>query len=401
MKTLIKNAHLLDKNGVREGQVLIEDGKIKKIYKKDARVRAKADEVIDAQGLTLMPGFIDTHCHLRDPGLTYKEDLHTGLRAAAKGGFTTVCPMANTRPVTDTREKVEEIQRRAALEGLGDIIQVCAVTKDFSEDNLVDFEDAVQATRLFSNDGKNIDSEETMREALRASKELDFILSVHEEPETETVARDIALLREEGGHLHISHISKKDTLDLIRKAKEEGLDITCEVTPHHLYASALEYRVHPPFRTWTDRRALIEGVGDGTIDCFGTDHAPHSEEDKKNGAPGLINFETAFSMYNTVLEQNGVKKERLSDAMSAAPARRLGLNQGLLEPGKDADLVLVDFDEEWRVEPKKFESKSANTPFAGKWLKGKVKKTIKDGQIIYDDGREDIFKPKTGNMCDV
>lgn len=393
MKTLIRGAKLLDKDGERTGSILIDNGKIRRVYKPGARIRAKYDEVIDADGLTVMPGMIDTHCHLRDPGLTWKEDLHTGLRAAAKGGFTTVFPMANTNPVTDSKEKLEDINRRAREVGLTEVRQVCALTEDFGPDKCVDFESTRPLTRAYSNDGKNVDNVDRMIEGLEASTEYDFILMCHEQPETKTVLRDIDLLREHGGHLHICHISKKDTLDAIRAAKDEGLDITCEVTPHHVYASGIEYRVHPPFRTWNDRRALIEGLRDGTIDTFGTDHAPHSDEDKKNGSPGLINFETAFAMYRTVFDKNNIPMERFSEMASFTPAKRLGMKAGLIKDGYPADLIFVDLDQEWRVEPKEFESKSRNTPFAGKWLKGQVVRTMKDGQIIYDRDDEEKFHP--------
>ena len=393
MKTLITNAVLTDAGGTRDGKVLIRDGRIEKVYKPGSRIRAKYDSEIDAGGLTLMPGFIDTHSHLRDPGLTYKEDLTTGLRAAVKGGFTTVTAMANTKPVTDTAEKVADIKSRAKEVGLADVNQVCALTKDFGSRECVDFPSVVAETRSISIDGHNVDDAEAMAEGLRASQEYDFILMCHEEPETETVVRDIGLLRENGGHLHICHISKKATLDAIAEAKKEGLDITCEVTPHHLYASGLEYRVHPPFRTWNDRRALIAGCAAGTIDTLGTDHAPHSEEDKAAGSPGINNYETAFGMYHTVFSKAGIPLSRLSEMASAKPAQRLGMKAGLIKEGYPADLVLVDPSEEWQIRPKAFVSKSHNTPFGGDWILGRVHKTIKSGQVVYDAEAEEPFNP--------
>jgi Dihydroorotase and related cyclic amidohydrolases len=193
------------------------------------------------------------------------------------------------------------------------------------------------------------------------------------------------LLEEIGGHLHVCHISKKVTLDLIVEAKEKGLDVTCEVTPHHIFASAMDYKVNPPFRTYPDRRALIEGIKDGSIDMCGTDHAPHSEEDKLKGAPGINNFEMAFAMYFTVFDQNGIGLEKLSEMLSDAPAKRLGLKTGLIKERYPADLVLVDLNWEGKLNPKEFVSKSKNNPFGGETLKGKVMMTMVKGEIKYDD----------------
>lgn len=388
MKTLFTNCTLADADGVRPGQVLVEDGTIKKVYAGTARVRAKIDARVDCAGLTLMPGFVDTHCHLRDPGLTYKEDLNTGLHAAVKGGFTTVTAMANTKPVTDSAEKVAAVVRRADALGLADVIQVCALTKDFGED-LTDLDAAADVTRVLSNDGRNVDDAALVAAGLEATKRHEhLILATHNQPETQTVVRDIEILREHGGRLHICHISKKDTLDAIAAAKADGLDITCEVTPHHLYASGNEYRVHPPFRTNADKRALIEGARDGLIDTCGTDHAPHSAEDKKNGAPGINNFETAFAMYHTVFVDNGIGLPRLSEMMSAAPARLLGLPGGMIRAGMPADFALVDTEKEWQVDPGAFVSKSRNTPFGRKWLRGQVVRTYKNGRCVYDGEEE-------------
>lgn len=389
MKTLITNVMLIDAEGQRKGKVLIDDdGKIKKVYKENGQVRTEHDREIDGQGKALMPGFIDMHCHLRDPGLTYKEDMDTGLHAAVKGGFTTVVAMANTKPVMDHAEGLKANLEKAGALNLAQLVQVCAVTKDFSDADLVDFEATRAYTNVYSNDGHNIDNADTMKKALEASRDHDFILATHCEPETETVERDIELLRKTpGAHLHVCHISKKATLDAIVAAKNEGLDITCEVTPHHVFASGIQYKVHPPFRTWIDRQALIEGCKNGTLDMCGTDHAPHSDEDKLKGAPGINNFETAFSMYYTVFKGAGIPAERLSQMLSDAPAQRLGVKAGLIKERYEADLVLVDLDADVQVEPKKFVSKSHNTPFGREWLKGRVLMTIKGGEVVYDYGQ--------------
>ncbi|MSS19456.1 dihydroorotase [Pseudoramibacter porci] len=389
MRLLFKNVTIVDGTGVRRGKVMTEDGKIRKVYKERGRVQTDYDREIDGAGKVLMPGFIDMHCHLRDPGLTYKEDLSTGLHAAAKGGFTTVCPMANTKPVMDTAEKVADNMKRGNALGLTEMIQVSAVTKDFSNFtfDLVDFGALSKVTPIFSNDGHNVDNPDVMRAAFKASAETGAVIATHNEPETETVVRDIEILKDyPGAKLHICHISKKATLDAIVAGKKQGLDITCEVTPHHVYASGLSYRVHPPFRAWADRKALLEGALSGAIDCCGTDHAPHSDEDKLKGSPGINNFETAFAMYHTAFAAAGMDLVRLSQMMSQKPAERLGLKNGLIAETYPADLVLVDPDLEWQVDSSQFVSKSHNTPFDAKWLKGQVLLTVKGGRIIYDHG---------------
>jgi dihydroorotase len=385
MKTLIKNVEMVDADGRRFGKVLIEDGKIKKVYKEKGNVKSEYDQEIDGQGYLLMPGFIDMHCHLRDPGFEYKETMETGMQAALKGGFTTLVAMANTKPFMDEAALVKANLDKAEALQLCNMIQVAALTKEFNDSNLVDIESLRPLTNVFSNDGVSIMNPDMMVAGLKASTEHDFILLTHCQPETELVRRDVKLLEEIGGHLHVCHISKKDTLELIEEAKVKGLDITCEVTPHHIFASAMDYKVNPPFRTYPDRRALIEGIKAGVIDMCGTDHAPHSEEDKLKGAPGINNFEMAFAMYYTVFEQNGISLEKLSEMLSNAPAKRLGLKAGLIKERYPADLVLVDLNWEGKINPKEFVSKSKNNPFGGETLKGKVMMTMVKGEIKYDD----------------
>ncbi len=384
MKTLIKNIEIVDAFGRRPGKVMIEDDKILKVYK--GMVKRSYDQEIDGNGCVLMPGFIDMHCHLREPGFEYKETMETGMKAALKGGFTTVVAMANTNPILDREDLIQKNLDRSKALDLCDLIQVSALTKSFEDQEMVDFKAIRPLTPVFSNDGLSIFSDQCMIEGLKASIEHNFVLLTHCQPESELVARDIELLKEYGGHLHVCHISKKETLELIKKGKKMGLDITCEVTPHHLFASAMDYRVNPPFRTYPDRRALIEGIKEGMVDMCGTDHAPHSKEDKLQGAPGINNFEIAFAMYYNVFVNNDIPIEKLSEMISLAPAKRLGLKTGLIKDNYPADLVLVDLDWQGKINPKKFISKTNNNPFGNEELNGRVVMTIKKGDIKYDHG---------------
>jgi len=387
MKILIKNVEMVDATGRRLGKLLIEDGKIKKLYPEKENPNSEYDQEIDGRGNLLLPGFIDMHCHLRDPGYEYKETMETGMQAALKGGFTTLVAMANTNPIMDEAASLKANLDKAEGLRLCNLIQVAALTKAFNDMDLVDIKSLCPLTNVFSNDGVSILNPDIMVAGLKASTEYDFILLTHCQPETELVRRDIKLLEENGGHLHVCHISKKDTVELIREAKEKGLDISCEVTPHHIFAAAIDYKVNPPFRTYPDRYALIAGIKDGMIDMCGTDHAPHSEEDKLKGAPGINNFEIAFAMYYTVFDQNGISLEKLSDMLSNAPAKRLGIKAGLIKEGYPADLVLVDVNWEGKINPQEFVSKSKNNPFGGETLKGKVMMTMVKGEIKYDDNR--------------
>ncbi|MGL4606919.1 MAG: dihydroorotase [Eubacteriaceae bacterium] len=384
MKLLITNVEIVDKEGRRPGKVLIEDGKIKRVYKPKGQVKLEYDRTIDGKGFTLMPSFIDMHCHLRDPGFLEKETMETGMKAALKGGFTTLVAMANTKPIMDTDKAIENNLEKSKKLNLCELIQVSAITQNFGEEKMVDFQKIRPLTSVFSNDGVSIFNENIMIEGLKASTAFDFILATHCQPETTLVERDIKLLEKHGGHLHVCHISKKETLAAIEAGKEKGLDLTCEVTPHHLYASGLEYKVNPSFRTYSDRRALIEGIKNGVIDLCGTDHAPHTEEDKKKGAPGINNFEIAFSMYYTVFKQNNIPLERLSEMLSFSPGKRLGIKTGLIKENYPGDLVLVDENWEGKINPKEFVSKSKNNPFGNKTFNGKIMLTMMKGEIKYD-----------------
>ncbi|WP_427338012.1 dihydroorotase [Caloranaerobacter sp. DY30410] len=386
MNILINNVKIVDAKKVLHGSVLIEDGFIKRVFKADEDISLQKDtEIIEGKGFVLLPSFVDMHCHLRDPGYLYKEDLESGQKAALKGGYTTLCTMANTKPVCDSTLVLQYILDKSRKLNLCDIIQISALTKNLERKELVDFEEMLKYTKLFSDDGKTIFSEEIMKKALILSSKLKFRVLTHCQPEFEIVKRDLNLLKEVGGNLHICHISLKKTLDLIKEFKDANIKFTCEVTPHHIFGYELDYRVNPSFRKKEDVESLIEGIKQGYIDVIATDHAPHSLEDKRNGAPGISLIEVAFSMVYKVFYENGISLNKLSELMSYNPARILNLNCGLIEEGYEANLVLVDLDEEYQIDTNDFISKGKNNPFNGEKVLGKVKMTFKKGSVKYDN----------------
>ena len=383
-KLLIKNVKIIDSSMNFKGDLLIENGKISKIDSNINPTDIEGLKIIDGKNKILMPAFIDFHTHLRDPGLTHKEDLETGQKAALKGGFTVLCPMANTKPVCDNEQVMEYVLSKAKKLDLCDIKQVCAITENLEGEEIIDIEKMRTYTDLFSDDGYTLHNEKIMRDALILSKELDFKVLTHCQPEFDIVKRDLNMLKEAGGNLHICHISLKDTLDEIKKYKNDGYKFTCEVGPHHIFGYGLEYRVNPAFAEEEDMKHLIQGIKDGYIDMIGTDHAPHTKEDKEKGAPGISNIEVAFQMVNKVFNENNISLNKLSEMMSANPAKLLGLNQGLIKEGLRADLVIVDSEQEEVIDVSKFISKGKNNPFDGQKVRGKIIMTIRDGRVMYD-----------------
>ena len=396
MNLLIKNANVVDAYESFFGDILIIDGIITEIGKE---INKSEIDTIDAKGLTLMPSFIDTHAHFRDPGLTYKEDIESGSKAAAKGGYTGVCLMGNTNPICSTKEVVEYVRNRAKEIGLIDIHQCVSITENFggkSIEHLNAFDNDKELVAI-TDDGVGVMDSSVMMKAMEKAKKNNWIVMSHAEDKTFSkidmriaedlmTIRDLYLAKVTKARLHMAHVSTVDSIEAIRRAKKDGANVTCEVTPHHIGLTIEEsnYRVNPPIREKADVKAIIEGIKDGTVDCIGTDHAPHTEEDKEKGAPGMVGIETAFSIcYTELVKKNGVSINKLSELMSRNPSNILGMNKGSITIGKDGDLVLVDLNKEVVINKDKFASKGKNTPFDGKKYFGEVVMTIKSGKVIY------------------
>ncbi len=427
----IKNARIIDAvTGMDEiGDVAIVDnfiagaGKDLDIEEIKARYDVTESEIqtIDATGLVVAPGLVDTHVHFRDPGQTYKEDIESGAAAAARGGFTTVVCMANTKPVVDNIDTLKYIQEKGEKTPIH-VLQTATVTKGMAGKELVDMEALEEAGAAgFTDDGLPIMDEKILVQALKKAAELDLPVSLHEEDpefvkqagvnmgavseklgyggasrkaEDVMVARDVALALETDATLVIQHISSKNSVEFVRAAKKQGGDIHAEATPHHFTLTedaVLKYgtnaRMNPPVRTEEDRQAIIEGIKDGTIDMIVTDHAPHSKEEKDRdlaSAPsGIIGLETSLGLGIKSLVQPGhISLLKLMELMSKNPAELYRMIPGSFQVGRPADVVIFGENEEWKVES--FASKAENSPFIGWTLPGKVHYTICNGKIVYE-----------------
>lgn len=396
MNLLIKNVNVIDAFQNFFGDVYIEDGKIKEIGN---GIKKEDAHVIFGDNLTLMPSYIDTHAHFREPGLTYKEDIGTGSMAAVKGGYTAVCLMANTSPICSTKEVVEEVRNRAKEVNLIDIHQCVSITNNFDGKTLEHlnsfYED--KELRAISDDGVGVMDSSVMMKAMEIAKERNLIIMSHAEDKTFSkidmriaenlmTFRDVYLAKVTGARLHMAHVSTIEAINCIKEAKDSGANVTCEITPHHIALTTKEsnYRVNPPIREEEDVRAIINAIKLGVVDCIGTDHAPHTEEDKAKGAPGMVGLETAFSIcYTKLVKENKISLNKLSELMSKNPAEILRMNKGTISIGKDGDVVLVDLNKKIIVDKESFVSKGKNTPFHGMEYYGEVKFTIKGGRIVY------------------
>lgn len=393
MNLIIKNVKIVDSNKSEYGSIIIEKGFISNIENIED---LKDFEIIDGKGLTAMPSFVDTHAHFREPGFESKETIETGCKAAVKGGYTTVLLMGNTNPSCSTFKVISEIEKKAKAIGLVDIIQSGNITCDIQGTNIEHLNDISKATKFITDDGKGVMNDKIMMDAMLFAEKNNLTIVSHAENPyfTETdmrlaenmmTFRDIELCRITKGKLHLAHVSTKEALARIIEGKKEGLNLTFEVTPHHIFGDkTVEYKVNPPLREEEDIKAIIEAIKNGYVDSIGTDHAPHTEEDKENGAPGISGIETSFSICNTVLvRDNNISLNQLSSIMSEKPSKILGIKKGLIEEGYIGDLVLVDTELKYIIDSSKFLSKGKNTPFNGREVVGKVLMTIKNGEVVY------------------
>lgn len=421
-KILIKNGRVVDPANYIDGKkdILIEDGKIKKVA--DFIVEDEDTNVIDADEKAVMPGFIDLHVHLREPGFEYKETIETGSKAAARGGVTSICPMPNTKPVIDSPESVKDLLKRADCSPVHILpIGACTIGQEGKE--LADIEGMKDAGIVaLSEDGKSVMDSALFRKLLKEAARLDLPMFSHCEDkalveggvmnkgkkseelglpgitnsvEDVIVARDIIMSKEAGNRLHLCHCSTADSVVLVEMVKKQGLPVSAEVCPHHFTMSDDEitedngrFKMNPPLRNRADVDALKEGLKTGIMEVISTDHAPHGKEEKDQSmlkAPfGIVGLETSFALGYTELVDKGVLTlSQLVEKMSVNPAKVLGIDKGNLAPGKAADIVIADITKEYKIDSSKFVSKGKNTPFDGKKVKGRVITTIVDGKIVY------------------
>lgn len=423
---LIKGARAVDPANNRDkiSDIRIKDGVIAETGRN--LETEPEEEVIDASGLTAAPGFIDGHCHFRDPGFEYKEDILTGAAAAAKGGFTSVICLANTNPPVDNVDTLNYVLKKGRKTGIN-VYSAACISKGMNGEELTDLDSLKKAgAAVFTDDGKPLVDAALTEKAMKWAAENDAVLSFHEEDpylvgtagvndgkvsralgftkgaeasaEDCLVARDCALAVRTGARICIQHISSGVSAEFVRHAKSMGADVWAEATPHHFSMTEDDVLKHgtlakmnPPLRTEEDRRAIIEAIADGTIEVIATDHAPHSEEEKAREfakAPsGIIGLETSFAAgYTYLVKPEHLTLPKLIERMTAGPARLYSLNAGTLSEGAPADIVLLDTEEEWLVTDD-FASKSKNSPYIGEKLTGKVKMTICGGKVVYDETR--------------
>jgi dihydroorotase len=423
VRLLIKNGRVIDpSSGTDETlDVLLADGKIVSV---EARIEAAGVPVIDASRLVVAPGFIDMHTHVREPGQEKKEDILSASRAAAKGGFTTICAMPNTSPVNDSRRVTEYIIAESRKRAIINILPIAAITKGLAGEELTDMADLAAAGAVaFSDDGRGVQNSRVMKQAMDRAKKLNALIIDHCEDsslsqggmmnegptsillglpgmpaaaEDIMVSRDIILAGAAGARVHIAHLSTRGAVDLVREGKRTKIQVTAEATPHHLVLSdtALEKRdpnlkVNPPVRGAEDVRALHEAIKEGVIDAFATDHAPHSPEQKEVGFAqalfGINGLETAVSLLlDRLVSRQVIPLMRLVEMFSTRPAQILGLRgKGRVLPGADADLTILSLHQEVTVDVRNLVSKSRNNPFDGWKLKGAPQMTIRGGRVVY------------------
>lgn len=440
MTILIKGGQVINPaTGMEEvADVLVENGVVSKIQK---NIKVKAEQQIDAKGCFVMPGFIDMHVHLRDPGFEQKENIETGCRAAAHGGYTTILAMPNTKPVVDNADVVNYVHNKAKTVGVVNVMQVGAVTKGQMGRELSDIEGMARAgIRAISEDGKSVMNAELYREAMEKAEELDLVVLAHCEDinlvnggvmneddrakelglkgitnsvEDIIVARDIMLSYDTRAKLHLCHCSTRSSVMMVQIAKDKNIPVTAEVCPHHFTLTSddikkaepsmdveknvpldmdadTNYKMNPPLRTAKDVQALKEGLRDNIMDVISTDHAPHTFQEKntsmKNAPFGIVGLETAAPLTYTELVLGGyLTPMQMAEKMSYNPAKIVGIDKGDIQPGKVADIVIFDPTVTYKIDKNKFASKGRNTPFDGRKVTGKVRATIVGGHIVYQE----------------
>jgi len=428
VKLIIKNGRVIDPANNIDGEydVLIDKGLIQAIVPAGKILSRDADsaKVIDAKNYVVAPGFMDMHVHFREPGFEYKETIETGCASAAAGGFTTVAMMPNTNPVNDNRAVTELMISRAKTHGKIQALAIGAITRGLKGETLSDMGDLKEAGVIaFSDDGRPVMNNQVMRHALEYSRMFDLPLIQHSEildltregcmnesrvstelglkgmpteAEDIMVYRDIALLEKTGGRLHVAHISSGESVELVRRAKAQGLPVTCEVAPHHFTLTDESVRgydtntkMSPPLRTQSDIDAIKAGLKDGTIDIIATDHAPHDLVDKQvdyhSACFGIVGLETALPLSLRLVEEKILTLPQLMAKLTSRPAEIFKLDQGDLGVGKRADVVVFDPNHEYTVEARRFKSKSKNSPFDGWPVRGQVRHTIFNGKIVFSN----------------
>ncbi|MCY9328821.1 dihydroorotase [Bacillus haynesii] len=425
MSYLIKNGFILDEKGEKvQRDIRIEGDTISEIGSLEA---ALGETVIDADGLFVSPGLVDLHVHFREPGGEKKETIETGAKAAARGGFTTVAAMPNTRPVPDTKEQMEWLVNRIDETASVRVLPYASITVRQTGQEMTDFEGLKDAGAFaFTDDGVGVQTAGMMYEAMKKAASIDKAIVAHCEDnsliyggsvhdgefakanglngipsvcEAVHIARDVLLAEAAGCHYHVCHISTKESVRVVRDAKKAGIRVTAEVTPHHLLLSDSDipgldtnYKMNPPLRSPEDREALLEGLRDGTIDFIATDHAPHTEEEKQQTmslAPfGIVGLETAFPLLYTHFVKTGKwTLKQLHDYMTVKPCEAFGLPYGKLEAGRSADITLIDLEREQKIDKSIFLSKGKNTPFDGISCFGWPVMTMAKGKLVYQEGR--------------
>lgn len=424
MKIKLKNAvRLTNNNSFEQCELLIEEDVIKNISQ---RIEESADQEIDCKGKLILPGFIDVHIHLREPGGEHKETISSGTKAAARGGFTTVCAMPNTNPVPDSVKNIEKLFERIKEDAVVRVLPYAAITKGLQGKERTNITELTKTgVFAFTDDGVGIQTAGQMLEAMREAAANDMAIVAHCEDnsilyggvvhegnvskrlnlpgivnacESVQIARDVLLAEEANCHYHVCHVSTKESVRVIRDAKRVGIRVTAEVSPHHLLLTENDivendanFKMNPPLRSEADRDALLEGLLDGTIDFVATDHAPHAEKEKEAGilnAPfGIVGLETAFPLlYTHLVKTNKMTLSQLVEVFTRKPAEVFQLPYGLLEEGKYADITLVDLDNEVAIDKQSFNSKGKNTPFHGWNVFGNPILTIAAGKVVYKDG---------------